>query len=76
MQSYCDFETDTVNERRFGAPADQTVATPRQSWLDRLARKLAPIPVDHAPIAPAPLDAPQGAGRSHPQPACCVNHAA
>lgn len=74
MQCYSDLETDALNEARFGAPA--APAPTRTNWLDRLARKLAPIPVDHVPIAPLHLHTAQKAVRCHRQPERCVNRAA
>lgn len=78
MQSHCDLETDALNEARFGAPAPAPAAPAptRTHWLDRLARKLAPIPVDHVPIAPLHLHTAQKAVRCHRQPERCVTRAA
>jgi hypothetical protein len=64
MQSFCDLETDQMTAARFGPSADTPAPSPtRQSWLDRLARTLAPIPVDHMPIVTRPCN----------PPACCTS---
>jgi len=48
-----DHESDTAAALRLGSPPETTAN--RESWLSRLARWLAPIPVDHMPIvSPAP----------------------
>lgn len=56
MQSFCDLETDKMTAARFAGPAVESTAPSRapfrESWLDRLARALAPMPVDHMPIIP------------------------
>ncbi len=61
MQSFCDLETDQMSATRFAGPATNdaapTRAQARESWLDRLARALAPVPVDHLPIVPRHLSA-------------------
>lgn len=76
MQSFCDLETDSMTAARFDAAAPTPPPASRESWLDRLARKLAPIPVDHVPIAPLHLHTAQKAVRCHLQPERCVNRAA
>lgn len=76
MQSFCDLETDAMTAARFGAAADTPPPPPRESWLNRLARKLAPNPVNHVPIAPLHLRVAQKAVRCHRQPERCVNRAA
>ncbi|MBA3849473.1 MAG: hypothetical protein C0502_05685 [Opitutus sp.] len=63
MQSFCDLETDQMSAARLGDGAETHATVPhRESWLDRLARLLAPMPVDHMPIVP----------RECLPPACCT----
>ena len=63
MQSFCDLETDKMSAARLGGSAPAHAPAPyRESWLDRLARALAPMPVDHMPIVP----------RECVPPACCT----
>ncbi|MBA4136887.1 MAG: hypothetical protein C0518_06180 [Opitutus sp.] len=74
MQSFCDLETDKVNATRF---AETSAIGPdslpsRESWLDRLARMVAPIPVDHVTIVPRHLSTAQELVRAHRRkPQCC-----
>lgn len=77
MQSFCDLETDPMSAARFAAP-DPNATPPsrapgRESWLDRLARALAPGPVDQPPIVPGQVSAAQELVRSHrAAPQCCT----
>jgi hypothetical protein len=74
MKIHSDFETDTVNARRFGGAEEKPASPPTHgSWLDRLARRLAPTPVDHVPVQPMHLATAQHAVRCHLQPDRCVN---
>lgn len=78
MQSFCDLETDKMSAARFAEPAANTATAPgapfRESWLDRLARALAPMPVDHVPIVPRQVSAAQEFVRSHrAAPQCCTS---
>lgn len=77
MQSFCDLETDQMSAARFAEPAPNAAPTSntpfRESWLDRLARAIAPAPVDHMPIVPRHLSAAQDLVRSHRSaPQCCT----
>lgn len=73
MQSFCDLETEKMNAARFNESAVESPALPhRESWLDRLARKLAPIPVDHVTIVPRHLSTAQELVRAQRRkPQCC-----
>lgn len=45
-----DHESDTTAALRLDPTAHPAVF--RESWLDRVVRALAPVPVDHMPIVP------------------------
>lgn len=48
-----DHESDTLAAARLGGPSPSSPAPiHRESWLDRLARHLGAVPVDHMPIIP------------------------
>lgn len=77
MKIHSDFESDTVNAHRFGGAEEKPAPLPTHgSWLDRLARRLAPTPADDAPALPVHLATAQHAVRCHLQPDRCVNRAA
>lgn len=75
MQSFCDLETEQMTAARF-APAGENASVRRESWLDRLARRLAANPAEQMPIAPMHLHTAQLAVRCHRQTKSCVTHAA
>ncbi len=62
LMKLTDHESDILATARLGeTPPSNPAPVRRESWLDRLARHLGAVPVDHMPIVP----------RSRPAPACC-----
>ncbi len=56
-----DHESDTLAAARLGEMSPSNPAPVfRESWLDRLARRLGAVPVDHMPIVPRGSPTPAG----------------